>query len=280
MAKIFANAEHYNISLKKQNHKPAFVAVNIGSQLDLSKAAQLSAISLKELFTLNPGFNRGYTPPQGPHRLLIPIDNAELFKKNLAKLPFDERVQWQRHKVKAGESLSTIAYRYKTKTKAIRDVNHLTNNTIRAGKYLLIPTARSHVGKNPFTQANVLNPSNKYPTYKVTSGDSVWLIARRLGLHSKDIARWNRIGLNTPLRLGQTLVIKQNNKTTQQLASNPDTMQSIRYTVRNGDSLFAISEKFNVRITDLRRWNASKLGKYLKPGQTLTVKVDTTQPST
>ena len=43
----------------------------------------------------------------------------------------------------------------------------------------------------------------------------------------------------------------------------------IQYTVRRGDSLYAISEKFNVRVADLRKWNASSLGKFLKPGQTL-----------
>ena len=84
LAKIFANAEHYGINLKSQTHKPTFMAVDIGSQLELSKAAQLSNTNINELIHLNPGLSRGYTPPKGPHRLLIPINKAELFKKNLA----------------------------------------------------------------------------------------------------------------------------------------------------------------------------------------------------
>jgi membrane-bound lytic murein transglycosylase D len=62
------------------------MAVDIGSQLELSKAAQLSDTSVKKLLHLNPGLSRGHTPPKGPHRLLIPINKAELFKKNLATL--------------------------------------------------------------------------------------------------------------------------------------------------------------------------------------------------
>ncbi|GFO74367.1 membrane-bound lytic murein transglycosylase D [Bathymodiolus platifrons methanotrophic gill symbiont] len=271
LAKIFANAEQYGISLKTQTHKPTFMAIDIGSQLELSKAAQLSNTTVDELFHLNPGLSRGYTPPQGPHRLLIPIDNAELFKKNLAALPVDQRVQWQRHKIKTGENLGAIARRYKTRINAIREVNHLPNNNIRAGAYLLIPVSRKQAGENPFYQASTAKIPSHKSNYRVKAGDSLWGIARKLGLHSKDIAQWNKIGLNNTLSLGQTLVIRPPIK---QTASK----QSISYTVRSGDSLYAISEKFNVSVADLRKWNASTLGKYLKPGQTLTVK--SSQPAT
>lgn len=280
LAHVFKHAEKYGISLKTQAHKPAFLAVNINSQLDLNTAAKLSEISLKELFHLNPGFNRAYTPPQGPHRILIPIDNAELFKENLAKLPQHERIQWQRHKVKSGENLGSIARRYKTKTSVIREVNHLKNNNIRAGAYLLIPASRHKIANNPFLLANNTNPSNKHPTYTVRKGDSLWSIARKKNVRSKDIARWNRIGLKTPLQLGQKLVIKKKTTGKPQYKRRTGSTQSIHYTVRSGDSLYSISEKFNVSIHDLRKWNANKLGKYLQLGQKLKVKVDVTRPTT
>ncbi len=273
LAKIFAHAEFYGINLKTQAHQPTFMAVNIGSQIGLSKAAQLSNSTVQELSHLNPGLSRGYTPPQGPHRLLIPIANAELFKKNLAELPHNQRVQWQRHKVKPGESLSSIARRYHSQIKGIRELNHLANNNIRAGAYLLIPVASYHTGSNAYTQTRIKATARK-SSYKVKSGDTLWSIAKKLGLQRKDIAQWNQIGLNNSISLGQTLLVKQPQNNTEK----PKTKQSIRYTVRNGDSLYAISEKFNVSVADLRKWNARTLGKTLKAGQTLTVK--TNQPST
>lgn len=271
LAKIFANAEHYGINLKTQTHEPAFMAINIGSQLELAKAAQLSNTTVKELLNLNPGLSRGYTPPKGPHRLLIPIANAELFKKNLAALPVDQRVQWQRHKIKPGENLGTIARHYKIRIQAIREVNHLANNNIRAGAQLLIPVPRSSATQASFVQVTAKTPVYKKSTYTVKPGDSLWGIARKLDLHSKDIALWNQIGLNNTLTLGQTLVIKQP-------TNNVKGKQAIQYTVRSGDSLYAISEQFDVRVADLRKWNANTLGKYLKPGQMLTVKPN--QPAT
>lgn len=281
LAKLFANAEEYGITLKKLEHKPYFSIVNIGSQLDLAKAAELSAMSIDDIFQLNPGFNRSFTPPKGPHRLLIPVDKVSQFEENLALLPDTQRVKWQRHKIKSGENLSVIAQHYKIKTSVLRNVNHIKNNQIRAGKYLYIPISQVNAKHNPFIRANLTNPHNKYPSYTVKSGDSLWSIARKFDLHSKDIARWNKMSIKKPLRLGQKLVIKQRSSYTKNLsASRAVTLQKIHYTVRNGDSLSTISAKFNVQIADLRKWNKSKLSKYLKPGQKLMLKVDTTKPST
>ncbi len=278
LAKVIAHANEYGIALDTQEHTPAFSVIDIQSQLDLTTAAKLSHLSLKELFKFNPGFNRAYTAPQGPHRLLIPVAKANLFKENLAKLPTHQRLQWHRHKIKSGESLSTIAYRYKTQSKIIREVNHLKNNSIRAGKHLLIPISPQTFTKNPLIQTYTA-PRYKHTKYTVKQGDNLWAIARKLDLHSKDIARWNQIDIKKPLHLGQQLIIKQPITTSRASTHHPKTTQSIRYTVRSGDSLSTISQRFHVKIANLRKWNAGHLGKYLKPGQKLTVKVNTSPPA-
>jgi len=272
LAKLFANAEKYGIQLKKLEHKPHYSVVNIGSQLNLSKAAELSNMTLDELSHLNPGFNHDYTPPEGPHRLLIPVAKAEQFEKKLALLPDSQRMQLQRHKIKQGESLGSIAHQYQLTTKVLRNINHLKKNTIRAGKYLFIPMPKVAL-KNTRSLKITANPIH-YPRYTVKAGDSLWRIARNLDLHSKDIARWNKIGLHTPLYLGQKLIIKQ---TKGFKISRADSNQPAHYTVRSGDSLSVISEKFDVAIDDLRKWNKHTLNKYLQPGQRLKVKA---QPST
>jgi membrane-bound lytic murein transglycosylase D len=51
---------------------------------------------------------------------------------------------------------------------------------------------------------------------------------------------------------------------------------TIHYRVRQGDSLYLIAQKFNVNISDLKRWNRLSVKKYLQPGQMLMVKVDVT----
>jgi membrane-bound lytic murein transglycosylase D len=275
LAKLFANAEDYGFNLTKLEHKPYFSVVNIESQLDLAKAAELSAMSLEDIFQLNPGFNRGFTPPEGPHRLLIPVDKVSQFKKNLALLPASQRVSWQRHKIKSGENLTSIAQRYQIKISVLRHANHIKNHHIRVGQYLYVPISPRNAKNKPFVRAHLTNRPNKYPSYIVKSGDTLWSIARKLDVQSEDIARWNKISVNNILRLGQNLVIKEHTSLTKNLSySQVATIQKIHYTVRHGDSLSSISTRFHVQVADLRKWNKSTLSTYLQPGQKLILKVE------
>lgn len=91
IAKLFANADDYHIHLNNIPNKPYLEVVDIDSPLDLQKAAQLANMPYDKFMKLNPGFNRASTP-EGSHRLLVPIEKAQLFKTNLAQLPFDQRL--------------------------------------------------------------------------------------------------------------------------------------------------------------------------------------------
>ena len=50
----------------------------------------------------------------------------------------------------------------------------------------------------------------------------------------------------------------------------------MRYTVRRGDSLYRIAERFRVSVVDLKKWNTLP-DKYLQPGQKLKLYVDVTE---
>ena len=53
-------------------------------------------------------------------------------------------------------------------------------------------------------------------------------------------------------------------------------VRNITYKVRSGDSFARIADKFNVRISDIERWNRLSRKKYLQPGQKLKLTVDVT----
>jgi membrane-bound lytic murein transglycosylase D len=206
VAKVFANAEKYHIKLLPIPNKPVFEVVNIGSQLDLTKAAEMAAISLDDLFLFNPGHKRWHSDPNGPHRLLIPIEKAQLFKTNLAKLPKKDRMRWLRHKIKSGENLSLIAHKHQTSVPAIRAANRLPSNKIRAGRHLLIPLIHHPRKRHPLQAKSLVYRSGSI-THIVKRGDSFWDIARKYSVSSKKIARWNNLALRSILRPGQKLVI-------------------------------------------------------------------------
>jgi membrane-bound lytic murein transglycosylase D len=58
-----------------------------------------------------------------------------------------------------------------------------------------------------------------------------------------------------------------------------NTTRKLRYTVRNGDSLYVIARKFRVGIDQIAKWNNLDKNKILRPGQTLTMYVDVTRQS-
>src|SRR5690606_875589 len=84
LAKIFDNPEAYGIELPALDDEPYFEVVDTGSQLDLAQAAELAGVDIDEIYLLNPSYNRWATNPEGPHRLLVPKQNAGEFRQALA----------------------------------------------------------------------------------------------------------------------------------------------------------------------------------------------------
>ena len=201
LAKIFANADKYNIPLQPIPNTPYFTVVNIESQLDLSIATKMANVSSNDFVNLNPGFKQWSTDPDGPFHLLIHVDKAGEFKEKLASTLKKDRMKWIRHKIKAGENLGVIANKYKTTVNAIRHGNHLASNAIRAGRFLLIPTSlRNKIAKTGKTNKQL---------YIVKKGDTFWDIARQFSVSSKDIANWNNLSLSKTLMPGQKLIIRE-----------------------------------------------------------------------
>ena len=119
-----------------------FSVVDSGGQLDLEVAARLAGTSPAEIRLLNPAFSRQTIRRGGSHRLLIPTACAATFRTQLAGLAEQQRVQWVRHAIRAGDTLSAIAQRYRIKVARLREFNQLQDSSIRAGDLLIVPVAR------------------------------------------------------------------------------------------------------------------------------------------
>ncbi|KAA1244309.1 LysM peptidoglycan-binding domain-containing protein [Aquimarina sp. RZ0] len=118
--------------------------------------------------------------------------------------------------------------------------------------------------------------------YRVRSGDFLGKIARRYGVRVSQIKRWNGLRSNN-LRIGQRLTIyprrpvvsrsqkKKSVKTKTKAVASTSARNSKVYTVKAGDTLWSISQKFKgVTIQNLRNWNDIK-GSGIKPGMKLKV---------
>ena len=289
VAEIVANPNKYKIALKPINNIQHFKQVDIGSQIDLATAAELSELSIEELYTLNPGFNRWATDPNGPHQLLIPIKKAAAFENKLASLSSDKRIKWQQHKIKKGESLGRIATHYRTDVSTLKQINRLKGNTIRTGRSLLIPTAQK-----PLKHYSLSLDSRRYKglkrsgdgqryVYTIKRGDNLWDIGRHYGISVKQLSAWNGISSKSILRPGKKLEIWVEEETDKTAKVIPvvskktvnDDSQHVSYTVVEGDSLWLISQRYAVSVKQIKKWNSLAKNRYIKPGQILDIYLGT-----
>ncbi|MCK5889640.1 MAG: LysM peptidoglycan-binding domain-containing protein [Methylococcales bacterium] len=202
LAKIFANAEKYGVPLLDVSNEPYFSVVDIKSPLDIPIAAKIAKMSVKDFVILNPAFKRSSINKQGSYRLLVEKSKAKRFKRKLALTAKRDRVKPSSlHKIRKGESLSTIARLYGTSIRALRKDNELSSSRIKIGQRLYIPYGAK--------RKSAYIAKSKKRTYTVKKGDTFWEIAKQFSVRSKDIARWNRISLAKALQPGQKLIIKK-----------------------------------------------------------------------
>ncbi len=153
---------------------------------------------------------------------------------------FANRGKTIKHKVARGESLSVIAKKYGSSTKAIMAANNLKSSSLAIGQVLTIPGASS-----PVSVPKASNPvETKTITHVVQRGEYLGKIASKYKVSVADIKRQNNLRSDT-LKLGQKL------KITVSLKDQP----LRKHKVQRGEFLGKIADKYNVSINSLRRAN-------------------------
>ena len=206
LSSVIRNPAAFGVKLPKIPLEPKFEIVGTGAQIELLKAAELAGVQPKHIYDLNPAFPRWATDPDGPHRLLVPVGSGSRFITSLKLVPPKERVNWQRHTILQGESLSVIALRYGLRVKDLMVANNLNSTLIRAGAGLLVPMPRLEglrVNHPVRRRAKTHSPANK--PYRVRTGDSLWRIARRHNTTVARLMKLNGLTQTSVLRPGQLL---------------------------------------------------------------------------
>lgn len=284
LAALLEQPEKHKMQWPHIDNKPAIAVVDTESQIDLALAAKLAGMPLDKLYKLNPGFNRWATDPKGKHKLMLPLSQVDIFEQAFEKTTEKERLTWVRYKIRSGDSLGKIAKRHQTTVDIVRQVNEISGNTIVAGKHLLIPVASTKLSNYKLSSdLRLASKKNKKrsglkTTHLVQSGDNLWDIARKYNVAHRSIAKWNGMAPNDPLMPGQSLVIWQKIASKKSAGNSNNVTRSIHYKVRRGDSIAKIAQKFNLNISDVKKWNPSQLRKkYIQPGQMLKLYVDVTK---
>lgn len=283
ISQIFMNPEKYNITLREIPYEPFFATIDIKSQLDLAQAAKMAGVTIEELYRLNPAYNRWATDPEGPHRLLMPLAQAEQFKLELDNLPPEQRVRWDRYTIRKGDTVSTISRKFHITPELLKSVNSMSSNNLRAGKTLLIPQSSKPLENYALSADQRLQSKLNRPvsgkqkiTHTVKAGETFWSLSRKYNVDMRQLASWNGMSPRDPLGQGRQLVIWTKSSTVAQNSSplQSNRMRKIKYRARSGDSYAGIANKFNISLNEIKRWNNVNMKKYLQPGDMLTLYVD------
>jgi membrane-bound lytic murein transglycosylase D len=196
------------IKEKKQSQLD-FDIVTIEKSADLTVLARSAETSFKTLQSLNPELRQSATPTK-TYALKIPNGKKDIFMKNYNALPENERFapQFVTHKVRNGESLWTIAKKYRISLHDLAAVNKIRNRSmIRINQKLTIPVPGMNLASIPTSEM----PGFYKLSYKVKKGDTLGHIAEDHGTRASNIRKWNSLKYGQYIFPGQklTLWIKQ-----------------------------------------------------------------------
>ena len=293
ISRLVANPAAYGLQFSALPNRPYFDVVDPGRQVNLGDAADLAGVSRDDMFALNPAFNRMSTPPNGPHRLLLPVSNAEPFRlalaseagaARLAAAPVVEPPRDTRHRVRRGETLSGIARKHGVSVTAIKQANNMKGSVIHPGSTLVIPrggaaasaasvaTARPEVAAQVAERAPTTAAAPQSRVHTIKSGDTLWGVARQHGVTVPALAAANGLTTNSRLTVGTRLQIPGGGAAASTAAANESTRMT--YKVQRGDTLSQIAERFNVSVRQLMTWNQIRSSTSLRAGQQIVVYVD------
>jgi len=240
--------------------------VSLPEATDLAVVAKLVGIPLAELQAMNPALRRGYTPPaMNNYQLNVPRGKGKAFARKFARIPARERLTFLRYKVRGGDTLGRIASRYKIPVAAIQKLNHIRDpRRLRVGQRILVPVRTEQM-------------ASPQVTHVVARGESLSRIAARYGTSVAGIKKRNGLSSDT-LRVGQKLkVFSQGSaKEGQATASKPVAVPAEQgksrprnYTVRSGDSLSHIANRFGMSLSELQDLNQLGRRGIIYPGDKL-----------
>lgn len=274
LACLFRNPEQYQFKIAETANKPVITAVDLGQQTDLVLISQLSEVPIDVLFTLNPGYNRWATSPEGPYRVVLPVEKAALLEAKLATLDIASLMRWDQVIVERGDNLSTLAQRHHVPVSVLQASNDLHGDTIRPGQKLRLPRDNQLLIDPRYAAAAVelqtlqagLISADRI-THRVRSGENLSVIASHYHVSVQELQRWNNIRDPRTLRAGTSLVVFHTP------AEKTPTSGNVQYTVQEGDSLWSIARKYKVRVNELKTWNDLGTDTTIRPGQSIRIQL-------
>lgn len=260
---IVKNMEKYGLDSVPVDKPFEYETITVSKQVHLRNIAKTIGVTEETLIKLNPEL-RYRILPQDKYPLRVPPDTGQIVLAKLDEIPVSHPPQraYVYHRIRPGESLSTISRRYRCSVRSIMRANNLRRSSfIVAGKKLKIPRKGTIVYRSKkYNETKYKNASS----HVVKSGDSLWIIAKQYGTTTKKIQELNNLS-TANLHIGQVLKIRERKD------DKPSGEYLKTYLVKPGDSPFQIAQLHKMPLERFMRINRLTPRNKIYPGQRLYV---------
>lgn len=237
---IISNPEKYNVELPDIPFKQLVERVEINGQVEILAFSDFVGLKPEFVYKLNAGYTKWASAPGEKSIFYIPLEKANLINNEKEIFLEENKINWITHKIKPGDNLWDLARKYDTRVEIIKKINFLEKDLLSLNETILIPLSQSE--DNNFIPFEV---------HVVSEGDSLWAIASRYKLSTREIARNNSIEMNSVLTIGQQLNIGNKNI----YRTIDSKKRTILYSVKQGDNLYRIADLFGVEALDIKKLN-------------------------
>ena len=237
---IISNPEKYNVELPDIPFKQLVERVEINGQVEILAFSDFVGLKPEFVYKLNAGYTKWASAPGEKSIFYIPLEKANLINNEKEIFLEENKINWITHKIKPGDNLWDLARKYDTRVEIIKKINFLEKDLLSLNETILIPLSQSE--DNNFIPFEV---------HVVSEGDTLWAIASRYKLSTREIARNNSIEMNSVLTIGQQLNIGNKNI----YRTIDSKKRTILYSVKQGDNLYRIADLFGVEALDIKKLN-------------------------
>jgi membrane-bound lytic murein transglycosylase D len=210
---IIANPEQFRAELPMINNHPYFQSVTLDRDMDVELAARLADVNLDDFKALNPQLSRPVILAAGTPQILLPWDNATVFKRNYDAHSEGKFATWTAWSAPATMSVAEAARRVGMNENELRNANSIPPRMlIKAGSVLIVPRSgsgqdvTSHVADHGQLS---LAPEIVTRRTVVRAGkrETVATLARRYRLNPAQVGEWNQLSASAAFKPGQQVVL-------------------------------------------------------------------------
>ena len=273
--------ERYGLTIRQETPF-AYETVEVDRMTSLPVLARHAGTDVERLKSLNPELLRATTPP-GRYTLRVPPGTAQATARALAGIPSRERLDFKPYVVRKGDTLARVAARFKVGPEDLLHANGLRKDQFKVGRRIQVPPPSAipieEVDLKPATDRAKLLADRPLEPLPSVPGEPLTGFGT-----SPNAALPEPAPPPSPVEVGQPAtdlppvphavtipVIPVAEPASQPSPTKRADAEATRprvHRVKRGETLFSISQRYDVELKDLRKWNRLK-GNKIQAGQSL-----------